>query len=435
MGVRIRIQIIATVAGAMLGYVILSPFAMYITHEVHAKYPIHEMTLLEVFRPELLSWTIPFTLLGSLIGLAIGILYGSQSRAQDALQSAEERLRSIVESSEDIIVMQDLDGKYLYYNAPSKYGLTPEDLLGKTPLQVHGPELSAKITQQIKKVAETGHSLTFEEESSWGELAMWFHIQVSPIKDSHGNVVAATTILRNVTESKWAELGLKKYIKDLEEANQMKDLFTDIMTHDLLSPAGVIMNSAELLLDGAKDEDKELLETIDWGAKRQIEIIELASKLSKLESREYMEKKKLDLKDIIARVIRDVEPLFEKEGMRIENKLPPGASVSASLILEEVFLNLLTNAKRHAPDGEKVVIEGGETDDGYTVSITDFGPGIPDNSKEDIFNRFMRRKKESVRGTGLGLAIAKRVVELHDGRIWVEDNPRGGAVFKVYLPK
>lgn len=60
---------------------------------------------------------------------------------------------------------------------------------------------------------------------------------------------------------------------------------------------------------------------------------------------------------------------------------------------------------------------------------------IPDENKKSIFERFTRRRKESVKGTGLGLAIAKRVVEIHGGRIWVEDNKVGGAVFKVNLPK
>ena len=69
------------------------------------------------------------------------------------------------------------------------------------------------------------------------------------------------------------------------------------------------------------------------------------------------------------------------------------------------------------------------------MQIRDFGKGIPDKDKPLIFTRFTRLKKEGVEGSGLGLAIVKRLVDLHKGRIWVEDNPAGGSIFCVRLPK
>jgi PAS domain S-box-containing protein len=565
LGLKFKIPLIVAVAGAVFGYFVLSPFSMFMAHEVHINYPMHQMTISEVFKLELLQWTLPFTFIGGILGFLWGILfqrvrekseeikkekeyteqivnsmdegllaidrdyrivsanraflkavgmsldevkgkrcygvshgeskpcsnadhmcplkevletgkpatvvhthYDSDGKeiyieltaspvrddegniievielsrnitegveAQEALQVTEERLRSIVESSEDIIVMQDLDGKYLYYNAPPKYGLSKEDVVGKTPHDIVSPEAADKIMEQIKKAVKSGESFTFKEEGSWGELAMWAHVQISPIKDSEGNVVAVTTILRNITEIQWAELGLKKYIEDLEKANQMKDLFTDIMTHDLLSPAGAIKNSVELLLEDAKGEEKEFLEVIEWGADKQMEIIELTSMLSKLESSEEIEKQPLDLRDVIDRAVKETKHRFEKAGMKVENNITAPVQLNASPIIEEVFLNLLTNAARYAADGKKVVIEAMEEDESYTISVKDFGPGLPDRSKKDIFERFRRREKESVKGTGLGLTIAKRVVEIHGGKIWVEDNPEGGAIFKVSLPK
>jgi signal transduction histidine kinase len=71
----------------------------------------------------------------------------------------------------------------------------------------------------------------------------------------------------------------------------------------------------------------------------------------------------------------------------------------------------------------------------WIVSFADEGGGIPDAFKNTIFDRFERIKKEGVKGTGLGLAIAKRIVDLHGGSIWVEDNSAGGCTFRVRLPK
>ncbi len=562
---RAKIPIIIAFAGAAIGYFVLSPFAMYISHITHLATPVHEMTLEEVFTSNFLLWTLSFTLFGAAIGLVIGLLYqrvrertegvkksknyldlvldsmdegmltidrdykivranrsfletsgqsldevigkpchevshgvkrpcntsehlcpfkevletGAPSttvhthfdkdgneiyvelnaspvkdeegnivqiieltrditkrrRIHEALRETEERLRSIVESTEDIIVMQDLEGKYLYYNAPARYKVASEDVVGKTPWDIHKPEAAAKIMERVKKVGVTGDSLTDEEESTMDGATHYFNVQVSPIKDAAGNVVAVTTILRNITESKWAEMGLKKYIEDLEEASQMKDIFTDIMTHDLTSPAMAIMNAAELLLDEAEGEDRVILETIAWGVKRQIEIIDLTSKLSKLKSTEQMDKQPLDLKEVIENVVETTRSLFEEAGMEVENKITEPVPVNANPVIEEVFLNLLTNTVRYAIEGKKAVIEAKDEGISYTVSVKDFGPGIPEKNKRDIFERFTRRAKESVKGTGLGLTIAKRVVDMHEGKIWVEDNPSGGAVFKVNLPK
>jgi signal transduction histidine kinase len=69
------------------------------------------------------------------------------------------------------------------------------------------------------------------------------------------------------------------------------------------------------------------------------------------------------------------------------------------------------------------------------LSVSDWGEGIDDAHKQSVFTRFERLGKEGVKGTGLGLAIARRIVELHGGRIWIEDNPEGGSVFRVSVSK
>ncbi|MBU2560341.1 PAS domain-containing sensor histidine kinase [archaeon] len=356
-------------------------------------------------------------------------------QAQEALRLSEERLSSIAESTEDIIIMQDLEGRYLYYNAPPIYGITVDEVVGKTPSDLLKPEKAAGLMERINEIARSGKSLSGEEESTLGGMCLWFHFQMSPIKDSAGRVTAVTTVLRNITDYKWAEMALKKYVKDLEEANKMKDLFTDIMTHDLLGPAGVIRNAAELLMDDARESQKELLQVIKWGGEKQEEIIGLTGKLSKLESAEDIEKNPVDLRNIIDKVVIGIRLLLEEADMTVENRIGEGRVVNANPVIEEVFLNLLTNARRYAEDGKKVIIESIEGPESHIVMVKDFGPGIPDENKQGIFERFSRNAKESVKGTGLGLAIAKRVVEIHDGKIWVEDNPEGGAVFKVSLPK
>ena len=238
-----------------------------------------------------------------------------------------------------------------------------------------------------------------------------------------------------ISRSRMAEEALKKHARELKESNRMKDLFTDIMTHDLLNPTGAIKNAADVMLEGAEGAERKLLEVIDWGAEKQIGLIETANKLSKLKSEGELEKESLDLKEVIDRVIEDTRPLFEAAGMQVEANVTKSMPIEANPMIEDVLLNFLSNTVKYAADGEKVVIEALDEGGGCTVMVKDYGQGIPDEYKESVFKRFTRRGKESVKGSGLGLAIAQRIVELHNGKIWIEDNPEGGTVFCVSLPK
>ena len=121
--------------------------------------------------------------------------------------------------------------------------------------------------------------------------------------------------------------------------------------------------------------------------------------------------------------------------MKIKNNITQNIPVKANKIIEEVFSNLISNAVKYAPEGEKIVIESEEKDGFWRIKVIDFGEGIADENKDGIFDRFKRKAKRGVKGTGLGLAIAKRIIELHKGRIWIEDNPKSGAVFIVEIPK
>ncbi len=239
---------------------------------------------------------------------------------------------------------------------------------------------------------------------------------------------------RSITKRKRAEQALKKYAKDLEESNQLKDLFTDIMHHDVLNPAGVIRNTTEFLLDDAKGEERQMLEVISRNIGRQIEMVESASKLSKLGSVEDMEREDLDLKEIIDGVCEDFTPIIQAAGMELENRVTERMPIKANPVIEDIFLNFLSNAAKYAPEGKKVVIEASDDGESYKVGVKDYGEGIPNEFKEGIFSRFMRRGKEGVRGSGLGMAIAKRIVDLHGGKMWIEDNPEGGSIFYVSLP-
>jgi PAS domain S-box-containing protein len=370
--------------------------------------------------------------------LARAVSYAiERKRAQEALRDSEERYRDIIESAHDMIQNVKPDGHFEFVNRAwlETLGYTGTELSALNISDIIHPDSLPHCREIFSKImagkAVTGIQATFVTKDG---RQVFVEGNATP-RYLEGKVVGTHAFFRDITKRKQAEKELKKYASELEDSNRLKDLFTDIMTHDLLGPAGAIKNATELMLEEAGDTERKTLEVIEWGAKKQIEIIELTRKISKLESKEELEKKSLDLKEVIANVIEDTRPLFEAAGMRVENRATKPMPLRANSVIEDVFLNLLSNAVKYAADGEKVVIEALDEDGGYTVRVEDHGPGIPEKDRDGIFKRFMRRGKASVKGTGLGLAIAKCIVDLHKGKIWVEANPEGGAVFKVSLPR
>jgi signal transduction histidine kinase len=321
--------------------------------------------------------------------------------------------------------------------------LTKETVFDVALIDIGLPDTDGTtLLKEIKKmhpetacIIITGHASLQNTIKVFRDGASGYFVKPLVIEEVVHGVNEAIEKKRLKQERREAEEKIKKYAEELEEANRLKDTFIDIMTHDLLGPAGMIMNSAQFLLATAKGEEQEFLEIIEMGAKKQVEIVELTSQLSKLKSSDELECEELDLKEIIEKAIEATAHLFSEAGMEVENNINASIRIRANPVIEDIFSNLLSNAVKYAPEGKRVIIDARDEGESCTVSITDFGPGISDEGKKDIFERFKRWKRESVRGTGLGLAIVKSMAELHGGSVWVEDNPEGGSVFFVELPK
>ncbi len=141
----------------------------------------------------------------------------------------------------------------------------------------------------------------------------------------------------------------------------------------------------------------------------------------------------LDLRGVVLESLEEALPLFQEKGQHLEADLPLALPVRGDpLLLEQVARNLLVNAHRHTPADTRITVSGAVVGAEVRLTVRDTGPGIPTEDLEAIFARFHQRGASG--GSGLGLAIARRVVELHGGRLWAE-NREGGAVFHVALPR
>ena len=262
----------------------------------------------------------------------------------------------------------------------------------------------------------------------------WYECRDKAIYWPDGRVVRIE-FATDITERKQAERAMKKYAKELEEANQLKDLFTDIIRHDLLNPVTVIKGLSEILLeDESLNKNRKSVETIIKNVGKLEEMIQSASTLAKVEAVDKLDFEERNLCEILRKAISDFTPMFRNKGMSVEFLGEAKCIAEVNPHIEEIFSNLLSNAAKYSPENTRVTVGIKGDGEEWIVSVKDRGNRIPDEYKEIIFERFKRIEKRGVKGTGLGLSIVKRIVDIHKGKVWVEDNPEGGNIFLVTIP-
>ena len=231
--------------------------------------------------------------------------------------------------------------------------------------------------------------------------------------------------------------------RQLEVASRHKSQFLANMSHELRTPLNAILGYTELIEDNIYGEVperiREPLKRLEKNGRHLLGLINDVLDLSKIEAglltlspRDY------SVQEVVQSVIAALGSLATEKKLALKVKIPsdlPQAKGDDRRIAQ-VLLNLAGNAIKFTESGE-VCIEAASSPEELTLSVADTGPGISEADQERIFEEFQQAESSSTRkkgGTGLGLSIAKRIVELHGGRIWVESEPGCGATFKFTLP-
>ncbi|HEY9246496.1 MAG TPA: PAS domain-containing sensor histidine kinase, partial [Candidatus Methanoperedens sp.] len=239
----------------------------------------------------------------------------------------------------------------------------------------------------------------------------------------------------DITERKRAEKAIKKYAGKLEESNCMKELFLDIMHHDLMNLLVTASGFIELLKEGETQPKKMgYIETAERSLAGAAELIDSAVKYPKIESLESLEFFDMDLKEKIEEVIENLRPMALKSGVFIENNITISMPVRANNIIGEVFTSLILSIIKYVHGSKRIILDSYEEDVFWKIRIID-REGLKETDIAAIFSMLCGTGKETVRGSALGLAIARRIVRLHRGGIGVEDTRDKGSVFIVELPK
>ncbi|WP_193197190.1 ATP-binding protein [Nostoc sp. MG11] len=400
--------------------------------------------------------------------------YECLRQIQDSLRQSEERYRLLVEGVTNYaIFMLDPNGNFTSWNIGAEriLGYQESEIIGQPFERIFSPEAieRGQPQQALRQAVTEG----FSRENRWhirkDGTFFWAHCVITPLRDENGNLRGFSKIMQDITERKQSEEEKEQLLlreqaaravseaaqSAAEAANRSKDEFLAIVSHELRTPMTAIIGWAGMLQTGALDEAKATLalEIIERNANLQMQLIEDLLDISRIVRGELsLSIDLVDLVEVITAAIEVVQPLADANDIQLESILDTSIERiwGDSDRLQQVVLNLLTNAIKFTPNGGRIEVrlsrELGNKENFFQYSIpnyaqiqvSDTGQGISADFLPHVFERFCQADSTHTRsnkGLGLGLAITLHLVELHGGTIQAQSQGIGqGATFTVKLP-
>jgi PAS domain S-box-containing protein len=391
--------------------------------------------------------TIPISLTVSAIKDIGGNFIGTTVIARDISeqQTGEEKqamLAAIVDSSEDAIISKSLKGIITSWNkaAHKLFGYTDKEAIGKhISLIIPKERLDEEniIISRVKDGLRVEHFETIRLKKDGSQIAI--SLSVSPIKDSHGTIIGASKIARDITEELDNREKIKLYYQQLEKINSYKDEFIGLASHELKTPLTSITGYLQLLESTLKDEKPKIFvkRAVNQARKLSLLVSDLLD-MSKIQTGNLtLNVDVFDFNDLLDETIITINDTITTHHLEL---IKPSHSVMLNgdrQRLEQVLINLVNNAVKYSPRANKVIMTVTDTDDKITVAVKDFGIGIAKKQQQKIFSRFYRVEdvSPSISGLGIGLYISYDIVMKHNGRIWVDSEPGNGSIFYFEIPK
>ena len=231
-------------------------------------------------------------------------------------------------------------------------------------------------------------------------------------------------------------------ITDLRRADQIRRDFVANVSHELRTPLTAIRGYVEALSesDMPAEERHRFLEIVARHTARMERLVMDLLRLARLDAgQETLDVVVCDVRSLLQGVMSDLSPMSEARRQRIQTSIAADATIlnGDPAKLHDALRNLVANAITYSPELTTVRIDAARAGPRIEIAVSDEGPGIPEEDRSRVFERFYRVDKSRARdpgGTGLGLAIVKHLVELHLGSVRAENRPEGGARFTVSLP-
>jgi PAS domain S-box-containing protein len=375
----------------------------------------------------------------------VGAIGDMTDRLESAakLAASEKRLRDIIDSLFGFVGLFTLEGKLIECNPPAldAVGVQPEDWLGRTFWEIgawRSPADRTRVRAMMTRAAQ-GEVVRFEASATVGRREMISDITFGPLRDQQGTVSNIIGHGVDITARKQAEAELIHAKEAAESSSRAKSEFLANMSHEIRTPMNGVIGLTEVLLDTQLDaEQREYLTLVQSSAAALLTIINDILDVSKIEAGKLsLEIRGFDLREVVRDALKGLKVSADSKGLGLVSKVDSGVP---ALVrgdpgrLRQILVNLVGNAIKFTEQGQvSVAIERWpQSQDALHFSVRDTGIGIPTDKQAMIFEAFTQVDGSYTRrfgGTGLGLTIAGRLVQMMDGRIWVESKQGEGSAF------
>lgn len=385
--------------------------------------------------------------------------YGMVNRLLDAVETS----LVVAERSGRVLLMNGRARKHMQLDVVSKSTETNlfSDVLGVGAREIFHEIEGGKHEMKLE-VVRGGSKLV--ASIKWMQEQDWVVVQLEPQRELErpadpGMQITVQELLQE-REITYRNL-LAAYLK-LQEVNRQKTVFLASAAHELKTPLAVIKGYYDLLLTNSMgrltDKQREILEESKESCERLVRLVSMFLNYSALESGKLvLQLRENDLRDCLDELAKRWSEAFQRKGVKLDAAFDPSIT-NFKFDYQKVqqgAANLLDNALKHTPAGGTVTFRAAPhfwerrvaevapiqerrrfrlpRPNSVEVYVADSGPGIPAEHHQEIFEDFVRVDRNTT-GMGLGLAIAKRLIQAHRGKIWVESEPVKGSRFTFLLP-
>jgi PAS domain S-box-containing protein len=373
--------------------------------------------------------------------------------ARAGLLETAELYRLVVESVRDYAIFAlDPSGRIISWNAGAQRikGYRAEEIIGKH-FSIFYPEedvARGKPAMELEVAAQEGRL----EDEGWrirkDGARFWANVVISALRDEAETLIGFAKVTRDLTERRAAEMRAMedaRRVAEAEAANRAKGEFLALMSHELRTPLNAIGGYAELIEMGlggdVSDQQRQYLTRIRTSQQHLLQVINDLLNYSKIESgKATYDRRPISLPSVIASVATMVGPQAAAKGITLQGRdcAEDAIAVGDRLKVEQIVLNLLTNAVKFTSSGGAVTVGCHSAGDDAVITVADTGPGIPAEKVDEIFEPFVqlgRSLSSGHEGAGLGLAISRDMAQAMGGDVTVESSPGKGSTFTLSLPK
>jgi PAS domain S-box-containing protein len=367
---------------------------------------------------------------------------------QRKAEQVRAELAAIVESSEDAIIGEDLQGIITSWNkgAERLYGYDAEEVVGKPVSLLHLEEGADELPNLLERLRRSEHIEPYEtvrlrKDGSRVDVSL----SVSVIKDSEGRVIGASKIARDIGPQKRLEEALRRHAEELAEAHRQKDQFLAMLAHELRNPMAPLRTGVHILRQSQTPPEvrERTHDMMDRQLRHLSRLVDDLLDVSRIvRGKIQLRKERLDLRRLVRTVAEDRRPVLEQVGLTLLLDVPetPVCVMGDHTRLTQVLSNLLDNSVKFAK-GRNIVTVRLRADEEHgqaVLSVRDEGVGIEPELLPRLFTPFLQADRSLDRsrgGLGLGLAMVKGLAELHGGSVQAFSEGTGrGAEFTVRLP-